>query len=103
LSGGTLSKSNRFWTRAIGSGVAYRLSDDEEDEGDTVQQIADLFRMPRTTVYADLSDASKGERPTITATDEPRRRISRLRHPPPPATGLYAMAADDTIFNQRHE
>ena len=48
-----------------------RLSDDEEDEGDTVQQIADLFSVPRTTVYADLSDASKGERPTITATDEP--------------------------------
>ena len=41
------------------------LSDDEEDEGDTVQQIADLFSVPRTTVYGDLSDASKGERPTI--------------------------------------
>ena len=43
------------------------LSDDEEDEDedDTVQQIADLFSVPRTTVYGDLSDASKGERPTI--------------------------------------
>ena len=34
-------------------------------EDDTVQQIADLFSVPRTTVYGDLSDASKGERPTI--------------------------------------
>ena len=32
---------------------------------DTAQQIADLFSVPRTTVYGDLSDASKGERPTI--------------------------------------
>jgi hypothetical protein len=37
----------------------------EEDEGDTIQQIADPFSVPRTTVYGDLCDASKGERPTI--------------------------------------
>jgi hypothetical protein len=29
----------------------------------TVQQIADLFSVPRTTVYGHLDDASKGKRP----------------------------------------
>ena len=56
--------SDRSWTRAIGSGVAYRLSHDRDDD-DTVQQIADLFSVPRTTVYGHLNDASEGKRPTI--------------------------------------
>jgi DNA invertase Pin-like site-specific DNA recombinase len=30
----------------------------------TVQQIADLFNVPRTTVYGHLDSASKGTRPT---------------------------------------
>jgi DNA invertase Pin-like site-specific DNA recombinase len=30
----------------------------------TVQQIADLFNVPRTTVYGHLDPASKGKRPT---------------------------------------
>jgi DNA invertase Pin-like site-specific DNA recombinase len=35
------------------------------DAGDrTVQQIADLFNVPRTTVYGHLDSASKGKRPT---------------------------------------
>jgi predicted transcriptional regulator YheO len=35
------------------------------DDDDTVQQIADLFSVPRTTVYGHLNDASEGKRPTI--------------------------------------
>ena len=36
------------------------------DAGDhTVQQIADLLSVPRTTVYGHLDDASKGKRPAI--------------------------------------
>ena len=36
------------------------------DAGDhTVQQIANLFSVPRTTVYGHLDDASKGKRPAI--------------------------------------
>lgn len=31
----------------------------------TVQQIADLFGVPRTTVYGHLTDASKGKRATV--------------------------------------
>ena len=36
-----------------------------DDDDDTVQQIADLFSVPRTTVYGHLNDASEGKRPTI--------------------------------------
>jgi len=39
------------------------------DAGDrTVQQIADLFSVPRTTVYGHLDDASKGKRPAVQRT-----------------------------------
>ena len=34
----------------------------------TVQQIADLFSVPRTTVYGHLDDASKGKRPAVQRT-----------------------------------
>jgi len=33
----------------------------------TVQQIADLFGVPRTTVYGHLVPSSKGKRPTVAA------------------------------------
>jgi hypothetical protein len=33
----------------------------------TVQQIADIFNVPRTTVYGHLDDASKGKRPAVQA------------------------------------
>jgi DNA invertase Pin-like site-specific DNA recombinase len=40
------------------------LAQELYDAGDhTVQQIADLFNVPRTTVYGHLDDASKGKRP----------------------------------------
>jgi DNA invertase Pin-like site-specific DNA recombinase len=40
------------------------LAQELYDAGDhTVQQIADLFSVPRTTVYGHLDDASKGKRP----------------------------------------
>ena len=47
------------------SRTAFQTTKKTKTEDDTVQQIADLFSVPRTTVYGDLSDASKGERPTI--------------------------------------
>ena len=37
----------------------------QDDKDDTVQQIADLFSVPRTTVYGHLNDASKAKRSTI--------------------------------------
>lgn len=37
----------------------------------TVQQIADLFGVPRTTVYGHLAPSSKGKRPAATIPPEP--------------------------------
>jgi DNA invertase Pin-like site-specific DNA recombinase len=53
------------------SGRRPRLNDEQvalaqqlyDAGGQTVQQIADLFSVPRTTVYGHLDDASKGKRP----------------------------------------
>ena len=64
-------------TRAIASGVAYCLSDDEEDEDDTVLQIADL---PSTGISTTRARASA--RPFTANQCDTRGRISRLRHPP---------------------
>ncbi|MDQ3850499.1 MAG: recombinase family protein [Actinomycetota bacterium] len=44
--------------------LAQQLYDAQEK---TVQQIADLFGVPRTTVYGHLAPASKGKRPAIPA------------------------------------
>jgi hypothetical protein len=45
-------------TRARASSASRSLS------ANAVQQIADLFNVPRTTVYGHLDSASKGTRPT---------------------------------------
>jgi DNA invertase Pin-like site-specific DNA recombinase len=46
----------------------------------TVQQIADLFNVPRTTVYGHLEQASKGKRPHCpTDPQELGRRLNELR------------------------
>ncbi|HUR84360.1 MAG TPA: helix-turn-helix domain-containing protein, partial [Solirubrobacteraceae bacterium] len=34
----------------------------------TVQQIADIFKVPRTTVYGHLEASSKGKRPAVQRT-----------------------------------
>jgi hypothetical protein len=68
------------------------------DAGDhTVQQIANLFSVPRTTVYGHLDDASKGKRPAIH-----RKTKSPAAHQPadesPPSVGLNQMVPGDTIL-----
>jgi len=42
-----------------------------------VQQIADIFNVPRTTVYGHLKDSSKGKRPAVQA--HARERLKRRR------------------------
>jgi Helix-turn-helix domain of resolvase len=66
------------------------------DAGDhTVQQIADLFSVPRTTVYGHLDDASKGKRPA--SHRNPKRPADHQppESPLPPPAGVNA--ADLTL------
>jgi len=47
----------------------------------TVQQIADLFSVPRTTVYGHLDDASKGKRPAVQRTRKITANASTAERP----------------------
>jgi DNA invertase Pin-like site-specific DNA recombinase len=56
----------------------------------TVQQIADIFNVPRTTVYGHLEQSSKGKRPAV-------QRAARA--PEPPSVGR---AGDAAPWSARH-
>ena len=72
------------------------LAQDLYDAGErTVQQIADIFGVPRTTVYGHLGDSQQGKAARCpTAVGEHHRRPAELITRP----GLGQMAAGDTIL-----